>query len=278
MTTGHGTKLIDLIERSPNEIAKQWCRDVKMNARTPAFHGLADDLLIPIATEFYGNFREMFVTDHPFEAARKIFSKYAEERYEQGIPVQEAMYALVLMRRHIWLYAEFQAIFVSAIEHQQAAESLNRTILMFDYAIYVITEKYQFLIQSGLRKKVGGIQMLIQGGQTRTYHYMTLAALLIGVGVLTFFSPSAIETVALHLFYIPIVLSGLWFRNGGILVAVVLAALLVLGHAVFLIHEPFINDLIRAVMFIFVGTVVTKLKKGLIEMGSILRLRERSNG
>ena len=68
---------------------------------------------------------------------------------------------MVLMRRHIWLYAEFQAIFVSAVEHQQAAESLNRTILMFDYAIYVITEKYQFLIQSGIRKKVGG--MLIHG-------------------------------------------------------------------------------------------------------------------
>ncbi|MCX5818538.1 MAG: hypothetical protein NT047_01275 [Deltaproteobacteria bacterium] len=274
MTTGYGTKLIDLIERSPNEIAKQWCRDVKMNSRTPAFHGLADDLLIPIATEFYGNFREMFVTDHPFEAARKIFSKYAEERYEQGIPVQEAMYALVLMRRHIWLYAEFQAIFVSAVEHQQAAESLNRTILMFDYAIYVITEKYQFLIQSGIRKKVGG--MLIQGGQTHAYHHLTLAALLIGVGALTFFSSTAMETVAMHLFYIPIVLAGLWFRSGGVLVAVALAVLLLLGHTIFLMHEPFINDLIRAVMFVFVGTVVTKLKKGLIEMGSILRLRERS--
>jgi hypothetical protein len=274
MTTKYGTKLIDLIERSPNEIAKQWCRDVKMNARTQAFHGFADDVLIPIATEFYGNFREMFVTDHPFEAAKKIFSKYAEERYEQGIPVQEAIYALVLMRRHIWLYAEFQAIFISAIEQQQAAESLNRTILMFDYAIYVITEKYQFLIRNGIRKRVG--RMLIQDGQIRAYHHLTLAALLIGVGALTFFSSTAMETAALHLFYIPIVLAGLWFRNGGVLVAIVIAALLILGHATFLMHEPFINDLTRAVMFIFVGTVVTRLKKGLIEMGSVLRLRERS--
>jgi hypothetical protein len=274
MTTGYGTKLIDLIERSPNEIAKQWCRDVKMNARTPAFHGLADDLLIPIATEFYGNFREMFVTDHPFEAARKIFSKYAEERYEQGIPIQEAMYALVLMRRHIWLYAEFQAIFVSAVEHRQAAESLNRTILMFDYAIYVITEKYQFLIRSEIKKKLGGIQMMIQGRQAKVCHHLTLAALLIGVGVLTCFSPAVLETGALHLFYIPIVLAGIWFRSGGVLVAVVLAALLLLGHVIFLIQEPFINDLIRAVMFIFVGTVVARLTKGLVETGSVLRLQE----
>jgi hypothetical protein len=273
MTTVYGTKLIDLIDRSPNEIAKQWCRDVKINARTPAFHGLADNLLIPMATEFYGNFREMFATDHPYETARIIFSKYAEERYEQGIPIQEAIYALVLMRRHIWLYAEFQAIFVSAVEHQQAAESLNRTILMFDYAIYVITERYQFLIRNEIMKKIGSIQMMIQGRQTRAFHRLTLAALLIGAGILTFFSPAVLETSALHLFYIPIVLAGIWFRNGGIFVAVALAALLLLGHALFLVQEPFINDLIRAVMFIFVGTVVARLTKGLVETGSVLKLR-----
>jgi len=278
MTTGYGTKLIELIEKNPNEIARQWCRDVKTNAHTPAFHNLADEVLIPMATGFYGNFREMFTTEHPFEAAKKIFGKYAEERYEQGIPVQEAIYALVLMRRHIWLYAEFQAIFVSAIEHQQAAESLNRTILMFDYALYVITERYQSLIRSGIRRKVGSIQMLIPGGPIRAYHHLTLGALLIGLVALIFFAPAALEAVTLHLFYIPIVLAGLWFRNGGIIVAVAIAALLILGHALFLAHEPFVNDIIRAVMFCFVGGVVTKLKKGLIETSSILRLRERSNG
>ena len=120
--------------------------------------------------------------------------------------------------------------------------------------------------------------MMIQGGQTRAYHHLTLAALLIVVGSLTFFSSTARETVTLHLFYIPIVLAGLWFRNGGILVAAAVAAFLVLGHAVFLMQEPFINNLIRVVMFVFVGAVVTKLKKGLIEMGSVLRLRERSKG
>lgn len=279
MTTGYGTKLIELIEKNPNEIARQWCRDVKTNARTPAFHGLADEVLIPMATEFYGNFREMFATEHPFETAKKIFGKYAEERYEQGIPVQEAIYALVLMRRHIWLYAEFQAIFVSAIEHQQAAESLNRTILMFDYALYVITERYQSLIRSGIRGKVGAIRMLIPGGQTRVYHHLTLGALLIGVAALILFSPAAVEKGTLQLFYVPIVLAGLWFRNGGIIVAVAVAAWLILGHALFpLHHEPFVGDLVRSVMFCFVGIVVTKLKRCLVETDSVLRLREKTSG
>jgi len=273
-TTGYGTKLVDLIERCPSEIAKQWCRDVKRNPRTPSFQKIPDDELIPIAIGFYGKFRELFAADNPFETAQKIFGKYAEERFEQGIPVHEAIYALVLMRRHIWLYAEFQAIFVSAMEHRQAAESLNRTILMFDYAIYVITERYQFLIRNNIRKKLGSLQMIIQRGQTQTFHVLTLAALLIGAGVLTFFSPKVLETGALHLFYIPIVLAGLWFRKGGIVVAGVLAALLLAGHMIFPMREPLLHDLVRAIMFVFVGTVVAKLKEGLVEAGLALGLQE----
>jgi hypothetical protein len=226
-----------------------------------------------MATEFYSRFRELFMTDNPFETAKKIFGDYAEERYKQGIPVQEAIYALVLMRRHIWLFAEFQAIFGSAVEHRQAAESLNRTILMFDYAIYVITEKYQFLIRDGIREKLSGLKVLTQEGQTRVYHYLTLAALLIGFGVLTFISPRVLETGALHLFYIPIVLGGLWFRNGGIVVALALAALLLMGYRDSPMREPWAHDLIRAVMFLFVGTVVAKLKDGLVKTVSVLKLQ-----
>jgi hypothetical protein len=46
------------------------------------------------------------------------------------------------MRRHMWLYAEFQSIFNVEVEHQQAAGSLSRTILMFDYIIYVVARKF----------------------------------------------------------------------------------------------------------------------------------------
>jgi hypothetical protein len=89
----------------------------------------------------------MFFHDAPYELAEKFFEHYAEERYREGIPLHEAVYAMILMRRHIWLYAEFQAIFITAVEHRQAVESLSRTILMFDYAMYAITRKYRELMK-----------------------------------------------------------------------------------------------------------------------------------
>ena len=143
----YATKLIDLTENNAEKIARQWAKDVKTNEKTQAYRSAAEERIIQQAIEFYQYFREMFVHDAPYKQAEKFFEHYAQERYREGIPLHEAVYALILMRRHIWLYAEFQAIFITAVEHRQAVESLSRTILMFDYAMYVITRKYRELMK-----------------------------------------------------------------------------------------------------------------------------------
>ena len=89
----------------------------------------------------------MFFNESPYEQAKEIFDKYAEERYKEGIPLHEALYALILMRRHMWLYAEFQSLFNIEIDHRQAVESLSRTILMFDYIMYVVARKFWKLMK-----------------------------------------------------------------------------------------------------------------------------------
>jgi hypothetical protein len=80
--------------------------------------------------------------------------KFAEARFNEGVPLHEALYAIVLMRRHIWLYAEFQAIFITIIEQHQAMDSQTRTILMFDYIAYALTEKYVSLMNCTPKKKI----------------------------------------------------------------------------------------------------------------------------
>ncbi|PKN60930.1 MAG: hypothetical protein CVU53_00615 [Deltaproteobacteria bacterium HGW-Deltaproteobacteria-11] len=143
----YATKLMDLTESNAEKIARQWAKDVKTNEKTKSYHGATEERIIQQAIGFYHQFREMFVHDTPYKLAENFFEHYAQERCREGIPLHEAVYALILMRRHIWLYAEFQAIFIAAVEHRQAVESLSRTILMFDYAMYVITRKYRELMK-----------------------------------------------------------------------------------------------------------------------------------
>jgi hypothetical protein len=135
---GYATKLIEITELNADKIARQWLKDVRANPKTPTYHNFSDEKALSHAIAFYKNFRALFCADKPFDAARKFFT----------------IYALILMRRHIWLYAEFQAVFVTAVEHHQAAESLTRTILMFDYATYVTTERYEELMKREMEERI----------------------------------------------------------------------------------------------------------------------------
>jgi hypothetical protein len=135
-------KLVDLTQKNAEEIARQWAKDVKTNAKTSSYHGETEEKIIRQAGEFYNNFQLMFFNESPYEQAKELFENYAEERYKEGMPLHEALYALILMRRHMWLYAEFQSLFNAEVQHRQAVESLSRTILMFDYIIYVVARKF----------------------------------------------------------------------------------------------------------------------------------------
>ena len=132
-------KLVDLTQTNADEIARQWARDVKKNAKTPSYHQAPEEKI--------NNFQMMFFNESPYEQAKDFFDKYAEERYKEEIPLHEALYALILMRRHMWLYAEFQSLFNVEVDHRQAVESLSRSMLMFDYIMYVVSMKFSKMMQ-----------------------------------------------------------------------------------------------------------------------------------
>ncbi|PKN06366.1 MAG: hypothetical protein CVU72_04855 [Deltaproteobacteria bacterium HGW-Deltaproteobacteria-7] len=140
-------KLVDLTQKNAETIARQWAKDVKTNEKTYTYHEESEEKIIRQAKYFYNNFQMMFFNESPYEQAKEVFEKYAEERYREGVPLHEALYALILMRRHMWLYAEFQSLFNVEVEHRQAVESLSRTILMFDYIMYVVTRQYWKLMK-----------------------------------------------------------------------------------------------------------------------------------
>jgi len=270
-------KLVALIETHAEPIAEQWAKDVKKNARTPSYHDLPETTLVPMAVRFYDNFSQMFYTDKPAELSRPYFAQYAEEHYRHGIPLMEALYALILMRRHIWLYAEFQTIFISAVEQKQAVDSLIRTILMFDYAITFISQRYEELTRSEIDSKLGILNLMLKENPLRAkverYKGLIMTVLLLGVAALTFYSHAMAGTNILvtHLFYIPIVLGGLWWQRKGIWVAFGLALYLLACHILFLQGMPIYDDLLRAVMFLVIGSVVSYMSEGIHRAEEILK-------
>jgi hypothetical protein len=206
----------------------------------------------------------VFSAKNPFEEARRVYAKYADNCYDKGIPLHEAIYALTLMRRHIWLYAEFQTLFISAVEQQQAIESLSRTILLFDYATYVITERYQELMKGEVDKQLGALRALGMEESFTGSKVGIMACLLVACGFLTYYYHAVMASgvIFTHLFYIPVVLASVWWKKKGIYVSVLLGLILIVSHLIFMKGVPLTDDLIRAIMFIVVSSVVALLAEG----------------
>ena len=144
---------LELAEKHAEKIAARWAKDVQGNAKTPTYKSLDEAAIIYQCVRFYRNFSKMFLDEKITDDVLRYFRSYAQESYAMGIPAKETVYALILMRRHIWLYAEFQAIFTSGIDQRQAMDTLSRTILLFDYASYEVTKEYQELTKQGKNKK-----------------------------------------------------------------------------------------------------------------------------
>ena len=81
-----------------------------------------------------------------------------------------------------------------------------------------------------------------------------------------------IDTVFTHLFYVPIILASLWWQRKGIAVALFLALQLIVLDAISPLEIPTGADMVRALLFVVVGTVVAIL----CEKGQILEDKLRT--
>jgi len=145
MYEGFADKLIDVTERYSEDISMQWCKAVRTNPRTFSYHAMTEEECYPRAIDFYKNLRRIYFSGKPYTEVNDYFSQYAVQAHGDGVPLREAVYALIMMRRHMWLFAEFQAIFVTALEQRQAIESINATIRLFDHGTYIVIQKYEEL-------------------------------------------------------------------------------------------------------------------------------------
>ena len=138
-------KLVETTERHAQEISEQWCRDIKTSNRTPSYHRIPQEECVAQAVNFYKNLSRVYFSQRPGRDLYEYFTQYAEDRYLDGIPCPEAIYALFMMRKHMWEYADSQALFVTPMDHIQAIEALNKTTRIFDHGIFFVAQKYDVL-------------------------------------------------------------------------------------------------------------------------------------
>ena len=136
-------KMFNTLEKHREEIAQQWCKTVRKNPRTLSFNNVPEEECFKRAIFFYKNLEQLYFSEKPYTEVQDYFSGFAEAAYGFSIPLHEALYGIIMMRRQMWLYTEFQAPFLNAMDHYQAVETINKTIRIFDHGIYEIAKRYE---------------------------------------------------------------------------------------------------------------------------------------
>ncbi len=110
-------------------------------------------------------------------------------------------------------------------------------------------------------------------GHIEKYKIAVIAILLAVSCFLTYYFHSVlgISIVFSHFFYIPIILSSLWWKRKGIAVAVFLGALLILSHVFSERETAIAYNFSRAIMLIAIASVVALLSEHIIKTGKELK-------
>ena len=141
-------KLMDFCEAHAEKISEQWYKAVSTNPRTESCRHLPKETCLRHVNTLYQNMEKMFFAEDCYKEVERVLDVggFVEEFFARGIPLQEVVYALILARRHIWLYAESQALFdLNTTDMYNYVNSTNRILLVFDYATYLTVRKYNEL-------------------------------------------------------------------------------------------------------------------------------------
>lgn len=147
-------RLIDLCARHAEQMAEQWYRALVSNPRTRSFVAMTGEACQRHAVYIYKNLGRMYLAEDPYQAVvhHLDVTGFAEDLHSRGVSAEEAVYALILMRRQIWLHSEREALYVTPEDMNEVVISINRVTLLFDYATYHAVARYRQMARTAVSR------------------------------------------------------------------------------------------------------------------------------
>lgn len=136
------TNLIKIIEKNSSAIADRWVDDVTTSPYTRSYWNESVEELHERAQNVCSRMGYFLGRRLPRERLASFYKKLGVARRESGYAVEEVVMALMLLKRHIWLFVLQEGLLRSNLELYQALELNNRVVLYFDRAIYYVTQAY----------------------------------------------------------------------------------------------------------------------------------------
>lgn len=136
------SKLVQRIENHAEELTKGVVQDLKTNPKTPSLHVLSARELHDQSHEVYRNLSR-WLTQLSEDSIEAFYFRLAKVRFEEGIPLNEVLYALILKKYHLRDYIRTSGMVDSAVDLLQEQELHHLIGCFFDKAIFYTAKGYE---------------------------------------------------------------------------------------------------------------------------------------
>jgi hypothetical protein len=135
-------KFVRLIEENHQEIIEHFMNDVLRNKKTVAYRKMDPNELYDIGIRVYKELSRWVERGLPKEEVKEYYTKLGKIRHNEGVPASQFFQALVLLKRHMWLFVK-EKLENEMTDYKQALEVSDRVILFFDRAAYYMLTGYE---------------------------------------------------------------------------------------------------------------------------------------
>lgn len=135
-------RLIRIIERNAEQVTQSTVKKLQSSPRTSSYHEMSSDDLHSRVYEVYHNLG-LWLLEKSTEAVRAWYNALGEKRCEEGVPLAEVLWALVLTKDRLLEYLAANGLVDSAMELYQQREFDRLIAHFFDRAACYAAEGYE---------------------------------------------------------------------------------------------------------------------------------------
>ena len=142
-------RFVQLIEENHQDITEQYMNNLLRHPETVAFRNVDRQVIYEYADNLYRELSKWIAKNYPKEDIAVHYRKVGHERFEQGVPFSQAIKALSLQKRHLWLFV-LDKLYDDSMAYKEALDLNNRVVLYFDRAAFYMLQGYEDLLYNKL--------------------------------------------------------------------------------------------------------------------------------
>lgn len=162
--------LVDLIKENADELTRRLMKDLLSREETKSYRTFPENVTYDRVHDVYNRLDIWLGRELPKAEVERIYVEVGRKRFQEGIPLHELLMALMLIKRHLWLFVLERHFFDSTFQISQALELNNRVVLFFDRMMFFCTVGYEQELTRGAREsgEAGFLSRFFRSDRTAT--------------------------------------------------------------------------------------------------------------